>query len=160
MMQPKKSHRIAAFVETLQVTGDATTDPRYLGFFECFNRGDYYEAHDVLEDLWLRTTGPDREFYKALIQIAGVFVHLRKQREQPEHPHHGKRLAPASRILRSAIPRLTSYTPRHLGVDVAALIGFCEATLRAIEIGEFRTNPWSPKRLPQLIRICCKEEAC
>lgn len=151
MSQPKKSERIAAFIETLAVKGDATADPRYLGYFECFNRGDYYEAHDVLEDLWLQTEGPDREFYKALIQVAGVFVHLRKHHEQPDHPHHGRRLQPAARILRSAITRLAPFAPRYLGVDVAALDRFCRQILQSIEGDGYRVNPWSPECLPKLM---------
>ena len=56
-------------------------DPRYAGYFALFNQQKFYEAHDILEDLWL----PDRHgvngsFYKGLIQLAGAFVHLQKQR--------------------------------------------------------------------------------
>jgi predicted metal-dependent hydrolase len=29
-------------------------DAHYLSFFACFNRQLFYEAHDVLEDLWLK----------------------------------------------------------------------------------------------------------
>src|SRR6266702_2966293 len=59
-------------------------DAHYLGYFDCFNRQLFYEAHDVLEDLWL----PDRHgaagnFYKGLIQLAGAFVHLQKNRLRP-----------------------------------------------------------------------------
>lgn len=146
----KKSDRVAAFVESLGVASGAVADPRYLGYFACFNRGDYYEAHDVLEDLWLATTGPDREFYKALIQIAGAFVHLRKQFEHPEHHHHGRRLVPAVRIFRSAIARLAPFAPHHLGVDVRAVLDLCENHLMRIEAGDFRINPWTPQGPPAI----------
>ena len=54
-------------------------DAHYLGYFACFNRGWFYEAHDVLEELWLANrTGPNYAFYKGLIQLAGAFVHLQK----------------------------------------------------------------------------------
>lgn len=59
-------------------------DARYLGYFDCFNRELFYEAHEVLEDLWLLDRkGPDGDFYKGLIQLAGAFVHLQKGRLQP-----------------------------------------------------------------------------
>jgi len=69
----KKSDRIAEFVQGLRVDAGGGRDPRLTGYFECFNSGRYYEAHDVLEDLWLRQgkTHPDHAFHKGLIQLAG-----------------------------------------------------------------------------------------
>ena len=67
-----KSARIAVMIESLQ---GRELDARYLGYFECFNRQLFYEAHDVLEDLWLPDrSGPNGNFYKGLIQLAGAFV--------------------------------------------------------------------------------------
>lgn len=146
----RKSDRVAAYVDSLCVVPQRSADPRYLGYFLCFNRGDYYEAHDVLEDLWLESAGPNHEFYKALIQIAGAYVHMRKQFEQPHHPHHGRRLAPAARILSSAIARLTPFAPIHMGVDVDALLAMCRDALDEIESGGFLINPWTAENMPQV----------
>jgi len=33
--------------------------PYYRAFFRCWNEQQYYEAHDVLEQLWLNTKSPD-----------------------------------------------------------------------------------------------------
>jgi predicted metal-dependent hydrolase len=58
--------------------------PYYTGFFERFNRHEFFEAHDVLEQLWLKDRhGVNGAFYKGLIQLAGAFVHVRKKRRQP-----------------------------------------------------------------------------
>ena len=52
-------------------------DARFAGYFILFNEQKFYEAHDVLEDLWLPDRhGPNGHFYKGLIQLAGAFVHL------------------------------------------------------------------------------------
>ena len=52
----------------------------YVGFFRCFNAQIYYEAHDVLEEVWLPIRGqPQAKFYQGLIQMAGAFVHLQKK---------------------------------------------------------------------------------
>ena len=76
-----KSSKIAEMVSRFE---GQELDARYLGFFDCFNRGLFYESHDVLEDLWLLDRkGPDGDFYKGLIQLAGAFVHLQKGRLQP-----------------------------------------------------------------------------
>jgi predicted metal-dependent hydrolase len=59
-------------------------EPNYLAFFECFNRGLYFEAHEVLEEIWLPARGGEKDlFYKGLIQLAGAFVHITKERWQP-----------------------------------------------------------------------------
>jgi hypothetical protein len=56
----------------------------YLAYFFFFNRQQFYEAHDILESLWLpERKGPANNFYKALIQLAGAFVHLQKGRVKP-----------------------------------------------------------------------------
>lgn len=58
--------------------------PAYAGFFACFNRGEYFEAHRVLESLWLRLRrDPRGDFFKGLIQVAGAFLHLEKGRRSP-----------------------------------------------------------------------------
>jgi len=147
----KKSDRIEAFVATLENSpGGEGTDPRYTGWFTCFNAGDYYEAHDVLEHLWLRTPGENHAFFKGLIQLAGAFVHLRKQHEHPTHAKHGARLRPAARLFRLAQKNLAPFAPRHLHLDIAAACQLCEDYAEKIEAAHFKTNPWSPDARPRL----------
>src|SRR4051794_6508369 len=45
-------------------------DPRYLAGILFFNRGDFFEAHEAWESLWMDTAGPDKTFYQGLIQAA------------------------------------------------------------------------------------------
>ena len=76
-----KSGKVAEMVAAFQ---GRDLDARYLGYFDCFNRELFYEAHDVLEDLWLLDRkGADGDYYKGLIQLAGAFVHLQKGRLKP-----------------------------------------------------------------------------
>jgi predicted metal-dependent hydrolase len=51
-------------------------DPRYLAGIVLFNRGDFFEAHEVWESLWMETFGPERKFYQALIQAAVGILHF------------------------------------------------------------------------------------
>lgn len=115
-------------------------DPHYLGYFECFNQGLYFEAHDVLEALWLADRrGPNYAFHKGLIQLAGAFVHLQKER-----------LRPAVVLFDLAAANLARYPDQHDGVSVTVLqqlIG--EWRVRVVD-AEFRTNPlrhFAPPRL-------------
>ena len=76
-----KREKIASIIHSLE---GSQFDPHYLGFFECFNQQLFFEAHEVLEELWLgqRNTAKGL-FYKGLIQLAGAFVHIQKRRRQP-----------------------------------------------------------------------------
>jgi Domain of unknown function (DUF309) len=144
----KKSTRISAYVETLGAGANCDFDPHYVGFFTCFNRSEYYEAHDVLEHLWLRTDGADRAFFQGLIQIAGAFVHLRKQFLRPDHPKDGQRLRPAARLFTLGMRNIAPFAPVHHRLDVNALTTLCEKTLAVLVSGHFKNNPWHPSTAP------------
>src|SRR5207249_9182479 len=78
-------------------------DPHYLGYFECFNRQLFYDAHDVLEQLWLAARGtPNARYYQGLIMATGAFLHF--QNDKPKA---------ASNLLKTAIERLKPYGAVH-----------------------------------------------
>jgi hypothetical protein len=129
---------------------DPSRDPRYVAWFARFNACEYYEAHEILEGLWLRTTGHDRDFFKGLIQVAGAFVHLRKQLESSHHSADATRLRPAARLFQRSSEHLAPYAPVHLRLDVAALCAFCESLARGIEKSDFADNPWNPATPPRI----------
>jgi predicted metal-dependent hydrolase len=149
-----KGERISHLVSQLQ--GDATSsaaildNPFYLGFFQCWNEQRYYEAHDVLEQLWLKTKSEDANFFKGLIQAAGAFVHLQKQFQHPTHPKHGRRLSPAVRLFRLAEQNLEQFAPVRHGLDVAALRSKLCAHAEIIVASRYEVNPWSPETAPKL----------
>jgi len=87
----------------------ATRPQPYRDFFELFNAGRFFEAHEALESLWLPMRGgADARFYQGLIQVAGAFVHFR-----------GDRRGPGVALLRSGRQHLAGYPATHLGLDVA-----------------------------------------
>jgi predicted metal-dependent hydrolase len=53
-----------------------TYDPRYLAGILFFNEQDYFEAHEVWEDLWSESHGDERRFYQGLIQAAVGLYHF------------------------------------------------------------------------------------
>jgi len=126
-------------------------DPHYLGFFTCFNQQDYYEAHDVLEELWLGEgkTGTNYHFYKGLIQTAGAFVHLQKHHMYPEHPVHGKRLAPGCRLFRLALANLEQFPQSHRGLDLSEIRSLNQDHITKLESFP-DLNPWLPENPPHL----------
>jgi predicted metal-dependent hydrolase len=101
-------------------------DPHYLAYFECFNRGLYFEAHEVLEAIWLPQRGqPNGLFYQGLIQLAGAFVHLQKQR-----------LCPAAALFKLAQKNLSQYPASHEQLDIRELLARIEQWLRQLEEGK------------------------
>jgi predicted metal-dependent hydrolase len=146
----KKSDRIRELVQQYASASDPTLDPRYTGYFACFNEQHYYEAHDVLEDLWLQETGKNHDYFKGLIQLAGAFVHLKKQAARPDHPKDRNRLRPAVRLFQLAIRNLANFQPSHLRFDVTQAIVLATEHISAIEASDFTHNPWDPNHGPQL----------
>src|SRR5258706_8230905 len=115
-----KSKRIAAMVGQFR---DGNLDPHYSGFFQLFNRQKFYEAHDVLENLWLPDRhGANGNFYKGLIQLAGAFVHLQKNR-----------LRPSAALFKLAKANLEKYPHVHEQLDVAAVLELIANWLRQLE---------------------------
>lgn len=144
-----KGDRIEAYVQSLGFDGQ-TYHPCYLAYFACFNRQEYYEAHDVLEHLWLQGAGDNYAFYKGLIQLAGAFVHLKKQHEHPGHHKHGRRMHPAVRLFALADKNLLPYGPTHFGLDITAVLALSSEHASHIVKSDFTENPWRPDRAPHL----------
>ena len=149
---PNKHDRMEAFIAGLGADPASAQHPCLQGYCRLFDQGRYYEAHDVLEHLWLATprTEPDHAFYQGLIQLAGAFVHLQKQFHAPDHPKHGRRLAPAARLFDLAAANLAPAGASRHGLDVAALRALCAEHVRALTATGFRQNSWSPAQTPAL----------
>ena len=104
-------------------------DPRYLGYFECFNRQRFFEAHEVLEAVWLpQRDGPNGPFYKGLIQLAGAFVHWQKQRP-----------GPAVALFELARNNLRKHPATHEGLDVKAVLVMTDEWLSQLRAAPPRT---------------------
>jgi predicted metal-dependent hydrolase len=151
-----KGERISRLVSELAGEGadpnrtNVANDPFYRAFFHCWNEQRYYEAHDVLEQLWLKTKSRDADYFKGLIQAAGAFVHLQKRFEHPSHAKHSRRLPPAVRLFRLAEKNLSRFGPRHYGLDVTAFCKLLRVCADQIVASDYKTNPWSPDAAPKL----------
>ncbi len=134
------SHKSARIAHLAAPVAERGLDVRYLGYFGCFNRQEFYEAHEVLEDLWLEDRrGPNGAFYKGLIQLAGAFVHLQKDR-----------LRPAAALLKLARGNLGRYPPVHEQLGVAAVLTLADDWLHRLEVAHFTQNPLSESTAPRL----------
>lgn len=133
----KKSGKIAERIAAFQ---GGELSAYYLGYFDCFNRQEFYEAHDVLEELWLADRhGPNGDFYKGLIQLAGAFVHLQKER-----------LRPSAALFKLARTNLSQYPQMHEHLDLAGVLALIETWLAWLEQEGFSRNPLREQHAPKL----------
>jgi predicted metal-dependent hydrolase len=114
---------------------------------ELFNAGRYWEAHEAWEEAWTPDRhGPDRGFYKGLIQVAAGCL------------HYGRRNRRGTvNKWRSGADYLRPYLPCHHGVELARLVeridGFLiamdrEAWPEGLEMPVIQTTQASPERQP------------
>ncbi len=139
--------RLALFMSRREVTDPADgqfqrqeLDAAYHGFFECFNSKLFFEAHEVLEKLWLpNRQKPNGSFYKGLIQLAGAFVHIQKSRP-----------GPAAALLKLARTNLSNYPSVHERLDTASVLRLIEHWLKRVEPGLGAEPTTSPDDYPAL----------
>ena len=99
---------------------DMTEHPRQvLRFVARFDRGDYWLAHEELEDLWLEDRG---DFYKGLIQIAAAFVHVNRNNWNG-----------ATKLLSNALRLLDDFPDQERGFDLAGIRRSATAALEHLD---------------------------
>ena len=80
-------------------------DPQLAEAIALFNRGEWYDCHDLLEDLWHQCQGPDRQALQGLLQIAVAHLHLERSN-----------LRGATVLLGEGLGRLKPYGNEALGL--------------------------------------------
>ena len=80
---------------------------QYLDYFQLFNERDFFEAHEVLEDLWIMETSPARNYYKGLIMVAVAILHWQRGNT-----------AGAYRLYRDGMIYLEPYPATYEGFDL------------------------------------------
>jgi predicted metal-dependent hydrolase len=115
--------------------------PQYLAGIEFFNRCDFFEAHEVWEELWQEDFGPARKFYQGLIQAA-VALH-----------HFGNgNIRGAKKVYFGSCGYLEPYRPTYLGLDLDAFLAqfkVCFAEVLASE-AEFPQIDIVPDTIPEI----------
>jgi len=76
-----------------------------------FNEEYFFEAHEVLEDLWKREHGKSKLFLQGLIQICAAYHHFQNGN-----------LIGAETLLERGAQKMRSYPPDYLGIDATKLL--------------------------------------
>jgi predicted metal-dependent hydrolase len=102
-------------------------DPLVARGIELFNRGEFFEAHEVWEEAWTPERDPRRLFLQSLIHVTVGAYHA--TRGNPDG---------AGRQLRKALRKMEAYLPAYEGVNLAQLREDTLRLLGAVERGERR----------------------
>jgi uncharacterized protein len=89
------------------MTAATEYDPRYLAGIDLFNRREFFEAHEVWEDVWQDTPGPERRFYQGLIQAAVAAYHAGNGNGRG-----------ARRLFHSGRKYMSAFPSHQLGLDI------------------------------------------
>jgi len=90
-----------------QPTSNSQLPPSFLNGIELFNRGEYFDAHEVWEELWMECPSAERRFIQALIQAAVAVYHLSRGN-----------VAGATRLFHSGRRYMEPYRPTYMRLDV------------------------------------------
>ncbi len=105
-----------------------------------FNRGEFFEQHETLEELWRAEPRDVRRLYQGILQVGVAFHHIRRLN------YHG-----ALYMLTRGVDYLLPFTPSCQGVEVEDLIAAARAALAEVErLGPARLGEFSERLVPQV----------
>jgi predicted metal-dependent hydrolase len=105
-----------------------------------FNDGLFFQSHETLEEVWIVSPWPVRNFFQGIIQVAAAFVHLKRNQYPGTH-----------RLLTEAILKLEDFAPRYLGVNVERLLTDARRCRdEVLALGEDRLHQFDPRLIPYI----------
>ncbi len=151
-MKPEILDKVRKMIETRKLLGpsatgadlpwscDETPPPLFYTGLEQFNRGEYFEQHESLEEIWILEPRPIRYVYQGILRIGVGFYKLRLCNYRGIVNH-----------INGGIAYLQPFGDECLGVDLARLTH--EATQvrdKAIELGPDRLSQFDLTTLPKV----------
>lgn len=107
---------------------------------EEFNRGEFFECHEYLEEAWMQESRRVRFLYQGILQVGIGFYH------QQNSNWRG-----ATGLLHNGTVRLREFEPETLGIDVAKLVRECERCLEELEtLGRERVSEFDQTKVPKV----------
>lgn len=88
---------------------------------DLFDAGRYLAAHELFEELWEATEGPDSDFFKGLVQAAVALHHF-----------ESGNLEGAAKLYGGHRRCLGPYLPMHAGLDVARFLADMQTFLAPV----------------------------
>src|SRR3954471_9819081 len=113
---------IAANVAPLRLVSNAVT--KLVTGLDLIRRGEFFAAHEELEDAWRAAEPTERDFFQGLVHVAVAWYQAGR----------GNRVG-CERQLEKARRRLAPYAPAHRGIDLAGLLPQLETAATTVAGG-------------------------
>jgi predicted metal-dependent hydrolase len=97
-------------------------DPRLLRGVDDFNAACFFTAHEVWEELWVETVGPERRLLQGLVQIAAGYAKVES----------GLR-GGALKLLSRGVGLVSEYLPAHSGLALQPLVAAVQADIQRLQ---------------------------
>ena len=108
---------------------------------EEFNRGEFYECHEYLEEAWMQEPGRVRFLYQGILQVGVGFHHLSRAN-----------LYGARSLWTRGVALLQPFRPSCMGVDVEALVLATERCLAELGRVEREGGAFDQTLIPRVKR--------
>ena len=99
-------------------------DSRFEIGMKLFNTCQWYKSHDVFEEIWHETGGPERQLLQGILQVAVAQVHL-----------ENSNLNGATILYGEAVGRLKRFHLANFGLDIEGLSNCVSRRLEFLQIG-------------------------
>ena len=93
----------------------------YLDGIRLFNEHEFFEAHEVWEDIWHEAYGTKYEFYQGMIQCAVALEHYRRSNPRG-----------VASLFKSYPPKFEHVPPVFMGLDVTRFLAEMREVLRPV----------------------------
>ena len=100
-------------------------DSRFEIGMKLFNSCQWYKSHDVFEEIWHETGGPERQLLQGILQVAVAQVHL-----------ENSNMNGATILYGEALGRLKRFKLANLGLDIEGLYICVSKRLEFLQIGK------------------------
>ena len=108
----------------------ASTSRHLAAGIELIRAGEYFAAHEELEDAWRAAPLAERDFFQGLVHVAVAWYQAGR----------GRPVATASQLEKAA-RRLGPFAPAHRGVDVADVLAQVERARERVAGGSLELDP-------------------
>ena len=99
-------------------------DPRLVHGIELFNKKEFFDCHEILEELWKNQTEPEKQLTQGLIQIAVAYYHALR----------GNRLG-ADKLLKRGLARVRPFLPEFRNLLLDEFIASVEKDAETVSSG-------------------------
>ena len=100
-------------------------DSRFEIGMKLFNSCQWYKSHDVFEEIWHETGGPERQVLQGILQVAVAQVHL-----------ENSNINGATILYGEALGRLKKYQLTNVGLDIVGLCKCISMRLELLQMGK------------------------